>query len=374
MSNFAFGTYRISDLNPQHIQALKDAMASGIKMIDTSHNYMDGGAEKAIGIALQEISQDRKEIEILSKYKASQDLTQCLELSLKRLKTDYIDCYMVENIEEFLVDAVDKNISKDERLDAVYEKIYDAFLALELAVKEKKILSYGISSDSFAQKVSSEYFLPYEDLISIADRASQEAGNENYNLTTIELPINILEVEGLKCAKWAKERSLRVLSNRALNAQFDSKMYRLAEYDEPFEYYHNLNELLELCDNDELRVLYNLIQELDVSKHKFGWIGDYDSFFYTQILPHIKSTLDIFDDKTKENMLTYIDNFFTDYRKMVLFECTNKTKESLKPFFNESILSIQEYAIKFLLDTKSIDFIVVGMRKPSYVYEILALK
>jgi len=374
MSNFAFGTYRISDLNPQHILALKDAISSGIKLIDTSSNYMDGGAERAVGIALESSGINRRDIEIVSKYKASQDLSKRLELSLQRLKTNYIDCYMVENIEEFLIDALDKSMDRDEILDTIYDKIYTAFLDLETAVREKKILSYGISSESFAQKISSEYFLPYEDLISIADRAAQEAGNEEYHLTTIELPINLLEPEGLKCAKWAKEHSLKVLSNRALNAQFDTKMYRLAEYDEPFEYYHNLNELLNICDNDELRVLYNLVQELDASKHKFGWIGDYDTFFYTQILPHIKNSLVSFDEKSTKSMFVYIDNFFTEYRKMVLFECCKKTKKELKVFFQNCELSMQECAIRFLLESEVIDFIVLGMRKSIYVHEVLALK
>ena len=33
MSNFAFGTYRISDLNPQHIEALKEAYKEAIKKL-----------------------------------------------------------------------------------------------------------------------------------------------------------------------------------------------------------------------------------------------------------------------------------------------------------------------------------------------------
>ncbi|HEY9203228.1 MAG TPA: aldo/keto reductase, partial [Sulfurimonas sp.] len=69
MSNFAFGTYRISDINPQHIQALKEAIESGITMIDTSSNYMDGGAERAIAVALREFDEDKKdEVEIVSKF------------------------------------------------------------------------------------------------------------------------------------------------------------------------------------------------------------------------------------------------------------------------------------------------------------------
>ncbi|MCK4737421.1 MAG: aldo/keto reductase, partial [Sulfurimonas sp.] len=69
MSNFAFGTYRISDLNPQHIEALKVAIDSGITMIDTSSNYMDGGAERAIALAFREFDEDKRDqVEIVSKY------------------------------------------------------------------------------------------------------------------------------------------------------------------------------------------------------------------------------------------------------------------------------------------------------------------
>jgi len=69
MSNFAFGTYRITDQNPQHIQALREAIDSGIKMIDTSSNYMDGAAERAIAIAFREFNDNVKEqVEIVSKY------------------------------------------------------------------------------------------------------------------------------------------------------------------------------------------------------------------------------------------------------------------------------------------------------------------
>ena len=62
MSNFAFGTYRISDYNPQHIEALKEAIDSGITMIDTSSNYMDGGAERAIALAFREYEDKKNDI------------------------------------------------------------------------------------------------------------------------------------------------------------------------------------------------------------------------------------------------------------------------------------------------------------------------
>jgi aryl-alcohol dehydrogenase-like predicted oxidoreductase len=404
MSNFAFGTYRISDYNPQHIEALKEAIEAGITMIDTSSNYMDGGAERAIALAFREFGVHvRSDVEIVSKFgyiqgsnldrhkkepfeevvEFSEDcfhsisksfIHDQLTESLKRLEMQRIDCYLIHNPEYYLLDAINKKVDKDARLDEMYRRLYRAFVALEEEVKNGRISSYGISSNSFSKDHKSDEFLPYEDLITIADRASEDAGNETHSFTTIELPINILEREGLKCVSWAKENGLRVLVNRPLNAEYKNHMYRLADYDEPREYYHHLNELLEVCDNEMLRPLYNLLEELDASKHKFGWIGDYDAFFYAQIIPHMRSVLEAVEEKNKEIMLNFIDLFFGEYRKMVLHECSKNTRTQLKEFFKGCDLMMQECALKFLLQIDKIDYILVGMRKPSYVHEILALK
>jgi aryl-alcohol dehydrogenase-like predicted oxidoreductase len=404
MKKFAFGTYRISDYNPQHIEALKEAIEAGITMIDTSSNYMDGGAERAIALAFREFDSDvRSNVEIVSKFgyiqganmdrhkdepfeevvEFSKDcfhsisqsfMHDQLTQSLNRLEMQRLDCYLIHNPEYYLLDAINKKVDKDNRLDEMYRRLYRAFVALEEEVKNGRISSYGISSNSFSKDHNSDEFLPYEDLITIADRASENVGNDTHSFTTIELPINILEREGLKCASWAKENGLRVLSNRPLNAEYEKHMYRLADYDEPREYFHHLNELLEVCDNEMLRPLYNLLEELDASKHKFGWIGDYDAFFYAQIIPHMRSVLKVIDDKNKEVMLNFIDLFFVEYRKMVLHECSKNTRTQLKDYFKECDSTLQECALKFLMQEESIDYILVGIRKPSYVHEVLALK
>ncbi len=374
MSNFAFGTSRISEHNPQHIAALKEAINSGIKIIDTSSNYLNGASERAIALALHEFDDSViDEIEIISKYMLSQDLEEQLKLSLSRLNKDVIDCYLIEYPEEFLIKSIKNSVEKDDRLDEMNAKFFDAFLDLELAIKERKILSYGISSDAFSLEHTSDYFLPYEDILTLAQDAANEIGNEKHSLTTIELPINLLEQDGLKCSTWAKENSLRVLANRALNGQKDNLNYRLADYDESTEYYHHLNELMEVCDNEMLQPLYNLIEQLDETKHKFGWIGDYDSFLYTQMIPHLKTSLEVIDEKNRETMLNFIDMFLEQYRKMVAYECSRSTRVALKDIFNGCDSSMQECSIQFLKQQESIDYIIVGMRKPTYVNEIVSL-
>lgn len=402
MSNFAFGTYRISDHNPQHIQALKEAIGAGIRMIDTSSNYMDGGAERAIALAFQGFEKyEIDAVEIVSKFgyiqntnmqlhkeKAFDDVVEfapnCfhsiaksflkhqLDLSLQRLERSCIDCYLIHNPEYYIYDAIIKGIDKDEMLDTMYERIYEAFVGLEEEIKSGRILSYGISSNSFAKAKTEADFLPYEDLITLAQNAAVFIGNTQHSFTTIELPINILEQEGLKCASWAKKNGLRVLVNRPINAQFNGKMYRLAEYDESYKYYNYLNELLEACDNDALRSMYNILEELDVNKHKFGWVGDFDQFLYAEILPHIKNNLELLDEENQEAMLNYIDLFFVEYRKMVAYECSLKTKKELQENFDGCETSLQECALRFLLQKENVDFILVGMRKSSYVNEVLS--
>ncbi len=402
MSNFAFGTYRVTDLNPQHIEALKEAIESGITMIDTSSNYMDGGAERAIALAFREHEDKINDVEIVSKYGyiqgsnmelhkeeafegviehsescfhsiAKSFMHSQLTLTLKRLEREKLDCYLIHNPEYFLYDAIKKSMDKDEMLDEMYRRIEDAFVGLEEEVKAGRIGSYGISSNSFSLEHNSDEFLPYEDLITLADNASEIVGNDTHSFSTIELPINMLETEGLKCASWAKENGLRVLANRPLNAQKDGLTFRLAEYEESQEYYHHFNELMEVCDNDMLRPLYNLLEQLDVNKHKYGWIGDYDSFLYAQIIPHFKKSLEVVDEQNRDTMLNFIDLYLQEYRKMVLYECSKSTKLQLKSYFADCTLKMQECALRFLTLRDNIDYLLVGMRKPSYVYEILAM-
>ena len=403
MSSFAFGTYRVTDLNPLHIEALKEAIDSGIRLIDTSTNYMDGGAERAIARALESFDYEvRDAVKIVSKFgyiqgsllaqhkqKPFEDVVEfsenCyhsiaksflkgqLDASLKRLNCQKIDCYLIHNPEYFLYEALKKEMDRDDMLDKMYIRLYEAFVGLEEEVLAGRINSYGISSNSFSKPHNHPEFLPYEDLLTLAQKAAQEVGNNSHSFTTIELPINILEQLGLKCASWAKENGLRVLSNRPLNAQKGELMYRLADYDEPKEYYHALNELLEISENDQLKNLYNLVEQLDINKHKYGWIGDYDSFLYGQILPHIKKAIENVHEDLLETLLRYIDEFLTYYREMVAFECAKQTHIQLKEEFSDCDKKLQECALEFLLERDEIDYILVGMRKPSYVSEIMAL-
>ncbi|WP_345980062.1 aldo/keto reductase [Sulfurimonas sp. HSL3-2] len=403
MADFGFGTYRISEHNPQHIEALREAVIGGIKLIDTSTNYMDGEAQRAIAKAMKLLSdEDVKDIEIVSKVGYIQGSTlerhkqssfeevveyseSCyhsisqsfikdqISVSLQRLEVDSIDCLLLHNPEYYILDGINRGVEKDDRLDGMYQRLFDAFLALEEEIRAGRIKSYGISSNSFAKHPNDEEYLPYEDLLTLAADAAKELRNKRHSFTTIELPVNMLETEGLRCAAWAKENGLRVLVNRPLNAQKDKLMYRLADYEEPREYYYHLNELLELTDNEPLRPMFNLISQLDQSKHKFGWVGEYDIFLYSQVVPHIRKFLQPLDDENKATLVEFIDLFLQEYGKMVAYECSRNTRVQLKEELKDCHASLQNCALKFLLNNENIDYVLVGARKPIYVADILSI-
>ena len=404
MAKIGFGTYRISEHNPEHIQAIKTAVEEGVDLIDTSTNYMDGSAERAIALAFQPMPlKEIEDVEIVSKYgymqgttlarvhegesfpstvKFSEQVYHCispefmrdqLTRSLDRLNMDTLGCYLIHNPEYFLLDAMNHDLDRDESLDRMFERIEEAFVALEGEVEAGRIKSYGISSNSFSKKSNDPEFLPYEDLVTIARRAAQSAGQKVHHFTTIQLPVNLLETEGLKCAAWAKKCGLRVLANRPFNAQANDLMFRLASYEEPHDYYHHLNEVLEMTDDASLQSIHNLIAQLDDVKHRFGFVGEYEQFLHVQVIPHLKKALEALDASVVELLAESLDLFLQEYARMVAYECTKMTKVQLKEKLEGCDKSLQECALDFLLAQENIDYVLVGMRKPSYVMNVLGL-
>ena len=253
------------------------------------------------------------------------------------------------------------------------QRILDAFVGLEQEVKAGRIGSYGISSNSFSLPRSSEEFLPYEDLLTLAESAARHAGNEHHSFTTLQLPLNLLEREGLKCASWAKSKELRVLANRPLNAQRGSKMYRLADYAEPSDYYRHLNALLELFEPEpKLQPLYNLLSELDRHRHRFGWIGDYEQFYHLQVLPLMRSVVKSLPEASRAMVAESLEQFFVQYAKMVAHECSLKTRRELAEELQGCMKPMQECAVDYLTGLDSVDYVLAGMRKQAYVAEFTA--
>ena len=112
----------------QSIEALQVAFDEGVTFFDTAEMYGDGYSEQLLAKAL---NHKRKDMVIISKV-SPQNLTkdkikEACERSLKNLKTDYIDIYLIH--------WPNRNISFTEYIEGMIE-----------LKKEGKILSYGVSN------------------------------------------------------------------------------------------------------------------------------------------------------------------------------------------------------------------------------------
>ena len=84
------------------IAALQKGIECGFDLIDTAEYYANGYAEELIGKALEGF--DRKKIFLTSKvwktHLKRDDVFRAAENSLKRLKTDYLDCYLYHQVDD----------------------------------------------------------------------------------------------------------------------------------------------------------------------------------------------------------------------------------------------------------------------------------
>ena len=136
-------------LTTDHVTFVREAVAAGVRHIDTAHLYTGGESERAIGEALQGVSED---VLVATKggYRgASADpLAAEIEQSLRALRTDTIDLYYLHR--------VDPERPLEESLGAI--KAY---------VDRGAIRHVGLSAVSVAQV---EYARTVVDIVAVQNR------------------------------------------------------------------------------------------------------------------------------------------------------------------------------------------------------------
>ncbi|MDC7955186.1 aldo/keto reductase [Fusobacterium simiae] len=125
MPMLGFGVFQIPDLKKTE-EAVSNALEVGYRLIDTAASYKN---EEAVGAAIKNSNIKREDIFVTSKlwvqdYKY-EDALKGFETSLKNLKLDYIDMYL---------------------LHKPYGDYYGAWRALEKLYKEGLIRAIGVTS------------------------------------------------------------------------------------------------------------------------------------------------------------------------------------------------------------------------------------
>lgn len=89
-----FGTYRVQGLEGK--EAIKSALASGYRLIDSAVNYENEGA---VGAAVRESGVPREDVIVTSKlpgrHHAYDEALTCIEESVLRMGLGYIDLYLI---------------------------------------------------------------------------------------------------------------------------------------------------------------------------------------------------------------------------------------------------------------------------------------
>ena len=405
VDKLGFGTYRVTIKNPEHVEALAEALRKGVRIVDTSTNYAGGDSERAVGEALRRSGVDRESVTIVSKagyiqgpllQRVQRGEVEALETvpyqegcwhsihpdfilrqlkeSLERIGTEHLDTYLLHNPEYFLMHTIEKEKDTEPARKEMNRRILEAFIALEEAVQAGSIEGYGISSNAFAKPPSHPHFLPYTGLVELAEEAAREVGSERDHFTTIQLPVNLLEPEGLKCAAWAKTQGLRVLANRPLNAFDEEGMHRLATYPDDETYTSKRDALLQAADTYSLSELRTVVTDLDHLADRFPWPGAAEEALFRRTVPFIQGILSrIPDPSVKQAVIPLLNPFLQSYLRHVAHLCGEKTLSYLRSNgYEDARPPLQCYALRWLASRPEIDTVLLGMRKREYVEEVLS--
>ena len=260
-----FGCYRVAEGNATHEAALREYLARGGNLIDTSANYGDGRSELMVGKLLNEFPDQEVIVVTKGGYIQGQNMALALERkfpevveygeglwhsihpefletqlrrSAQRLRRNTIDVYLLHNPEYYLEDAAHRGTVGEKQQKEFYRRIREAFRFLEEKVAAGEIHWYGISSNNFGKPAADPTMTSVERCWEAAQSVSP-----THHFRVAQLPLNLYESgaalesnnSGKTALAFCQERRIGVLVNRPLNAFSRNGLVRLADFLRPGE-------------------------------------------------------------------------------------------------------------------------------------------
>lgn len=272
----------------ERLKAIQTAVDRGVNFIDTAPAYNSGQAERYVGTALEKMG-NRKKVVISTKcgnefvngkyYRCgSRDkiLKQCEE-SLRNLKTDYIDVYLVH--------FPDPEVEIEETVDAVAS-----------LKKQGKILHAGVSNFSQEQIERAEKCCEievFQPQYSLVDRKEEEL------------------------IRWAAERNIGIMSYGSLGGGILTGKYRQLEQFDPSDnrvrYYPYFKEPVFSQIMELLKVMDEIGKERNVplGQIAMNWAAQKEfivsSIVGAQNADKVIQNCDSFDWKLSQNEISLLD-------------------------------------------------------------------
>jgi aryl-alcohol dehydrogenase-like predicted oxidoreductase len=434
-SPIGFGGYRIGETDPEHAQSLELALLSGCNLIDTSANYTAGQSERLIGKTLKRLITNgkikREEIIVVTKagyvqgphlelarkredakrpftdmVKVSEDCWHCISpdfledqitRSLERLELQTIDVLLLHNPEYFLKTSDDHT--------EYYARIRRAFEHLEQECARGRIRWYGISSNTFPAHKQDPEYTSLEAVLEIAN----DLVVEEDHFAVIQFPLNLFEAgavfeennSGKTVAALAREAGLGTLINRPLNSFHDlgggRSLIRLTDFPA-----HDDEDIVGNLKNAwmqtmELEQSYPQISANPpvpasrvawghVIRQNFAKLTDIDLWRQTlrwQITPSLEPALAELEASGpyREWALSYRGSTL---KLLIAFTAYVENQaafrsDKIAAFLDHAVPPIQtsktlsRKAVRLYRSIPGVDCVLVGIRKPEYVQEMLLL-
>lgn len=334
-----------------------------------------------------------------------------LTRSLERLQLETLDVFLLHNPEYYLGWAHKNGIPADEAQDKYYRRIEKAFRHLEAEADRGRIRWYGVSSNTFPAAVSDPQLTSLERVWEIAESISK-----HHHFGAVQLPMNLFEngaalncnqPSGLTVLEFARQNDLGVLVNRPLNALTGNRLIRLAEVAEaggvaPEGIEPRIEALSETEQAFVERVLPGLhlasdlasrlpaqLLSADALRQTWRSFSGYDHWREVRdsyLLPRISGVLEFLDKQAAgsrelsawkdaytgslDAVLKALGGFFAQTAARKISQIKSALAAADPDWGGDAPLS--RLAVRVLRSTAGISCVLVGMRRPEYVDDVLA--
>jgi aryl-alcohol dehydrogenase-like predicted oxidoreductase len=321
--------------------------------------------------------------------------------SLERLGVTTIDVLLLHNPEYYLKTPLQESSGGGADHREYYARIRRAFEYLETECEQGRIRWYGISSNSFPSPKEDPEYTSLETVIQLA----QEISATNH-FAVIQFPMNLFEPgavfeennSGRTVAALARENRIGTLVNRPLNAFFNEQLLRLTDF--PAHEGENIvgNLKSSWTRTMELEQAYPRVTGKEpVPAARFAWghilrqnfsklseIDVWQQTLHRQIAPSLEEALKVLAEEHEFREWT------SDYRAAStdLFDSITAYLENQAAFRSDKIAAALDHSIQAIQGSPSlsrkvirlyrsipgISCVLVGMRRPEYVRDILTIE
>ncbi|MEM7156458.1 MAG: aldo/keto reductase [Myxococcota bacterium] len=342
-----------------------------------------------------------------------------LDESLERLGLDHIDVLLLHNPEYFLEHATAEDMPAEQARAEYRRRLTAAFAHLEQEVAAGRIGWYGVSSNGFVLAPDAVTFTSMQEVID----AAVEAGGQDHHLGVVQLPMNLLELGATTQAQPAGEQSrspleiavradIGVLVNRPLNAwgriDGQERLVRLADQSIEAEgprsavddalakvrklearWATGLGKRLETEGGDDGVDLFRWGQELSCSLEQVGSLEQWQHLRHEVIAPHLGRTsaglLAALEGEPRQEFAQWWESYGTTLHEVFAAierylghqhqALAKQLAERLDPHLPAPWrdLPLSRKVVLSLL-CAPVSCILVGMRQPGYVFDMLALR